>query len=478
MQVDPDLGGISTAAGGNVNITAGGDITSYLPRNADTKLRATDAGSGDLWPAPGNVTLNAGGNITGHYMLRNGVGVINAGASAGTGPANLALSLVKGGWTVEAVQDIFLQEVRNPNGIYNSVGFSGFLLAKHYFDYDPAAYVSLDAGNSVNLTAVRGSTLPRKSGVFEQAIPAIYAPSLSIKAGAGGVQLADDIILFASPKGQLEISTTGGGSLKGTLAGALVNLIMSDSPSSQYKPDDDPNADFGASDHASAPVHVGDTLPVRLDISGNIGPVSVDDPTGGILLVSPKRAEIKVAGNMINSRFDVQNLSPGDVTTLNVAGDIINHNIFSSVEVEAAPDFSSFLYVVNPSLAGLPGKFSYSSGMLTFRGNMSTTELNALKQLQIYVVDRVTGRLILDANNNPQFTTVTILDADTAQALYNLTQSVPANPDTGYTIGGPGSLLVTARNLDLGATTGIRSVGPANNHALARLGPSGASISS
>jgi filamentous hemagglutinin family protein len=506
MTVDPNLGGISTAAGGNVSITAGGNIASYLPSNSDTRLRATDAGAGAFGSQPGNVTLNAGGDITGHYVLRNGVGVINAGvqvqdgqttvvnpsADAGTSQANLALSLVKGGWTVNAPQDIFLQEVRNPNGIYNNLGFTGFLAAKHYFDYDPSDYVTLNAGDDVNLTGISGSTLPRRSGTFDQAIPAIYPPSLSINAGdgntgAGNVLLADNIILFASPVGQLDINTVNPahpsnpgldtGSLKATQAGALVSIIMSDSASSQYKPDANPNADFGAADHAPNPIHLADTVPVRLDIAGNIGPSSVDDPTGGLLLVFPKHAETTVGGSMINSRFDIQNLHPSDVTTLQVAGDILNHNIFSSVTDPSTPDFSPFLHAVDPSLASLPGKFSYSGNQLTFRGNMSTTELNALEHLQVYVVDPVTGRPILDANNNPEITTVSILDPTIAQAIYDASQSVPANPDTGYTIGGPGSLAVTARNIDLGATTGIRSVGPADNSALARLGASGASIS-
>jgi hypothetical protein len=43
--VDPDLGGISTANGGNVTITAGLDITSYLPPASGV---ATDGGSGAL----------------------------------------------------------------------------------------------------------------------------------------------------------------------------------------------------------------------------------------------------------------------------------------------------------------------------------------------------------------------------------------------------------------------------------------------
>ena len=497
LQVDPDLGGISTAAGGDVTITAGNNITSYLPSNSDSKVRPTDAGSGAFGPELGNVTLNAGGNITGHYVLCNGVGVINAGvqlqngevtvinpqADAGTPSANLALSLVKGGWTVNAPQDIYLQEVRNPNGIFNGLGFTGSLAAKHYFDYDPAAYVTLDADNSVNLTGVSGSSLPRKSGTFDQAIPAIYPPSLTIDAGPGGVLLADDIILFASPKGELSITTTGGdpatgtGSLRGTQAGALVSIIMSDSGSSQYKPESNPNADFGESDHAATPVHLGDAEPVHLNISGNIGPQSVDDPTGGILLVLPKHADITVGGSMINSRFDIQNLSGSDTTTLNVTGDILNHNIFSTVPDPAAPDFTPFLHAVDSSLATLPELFSFASGQLTFRGHMTTTELNALESLQIFAYDPLTGHTLVDANNNPIITTVSVLDPAIALAIFTASQNVPQNPDTGYTIGGPGALSVSARNLDLGATTGIRSVGPALNNALAKLGGSGASVS-
>ena len=493
MLVDPDLGGISTAAGGNVNLTAGLDITSYLPNNNSTRIRATDGGSGAFGIEPGNVTLNAGGDVTGHYVVRNGEGVINAGvqiqngqlrvvnplADAGTASANLALSLVKGGWAVSAPQDIFLQEVRNPNGIYNDQGFTGRIAAKHFFDYAPDAYVDLTAGNSVELTGVSGSTLPRKSATFEQGIPAIYAPCLNISAGAGGVLIADDIVLFPSPVGQLSIKTTDGGSLRGTRAGALVSLTMSDSASTQYKPASNPNADFGASDHAPTPLHVNDPAPVLLDISGDIGPHALGDATGGLLLVFPKHAEITVGGNMVNSRFDIQNLHSSDVTKLNVAGDILNTVQFTGVPLAASPDFLPLTRVVDPSLANLAGKFSYNSQThtLTFNGAMTSTEMNALISLQVYALDPATQKPLLDPTTHmPVIETVSILSLATAQALFDATQNLPQSPDTGYTIGGPGTLNLTARNLNLGATTGIRSVGPANNPGLARLGASGATI--
>ena len=486
MQVDPNLGGISTAAGGNVSLTAGLDITSYLPNNTGTRSKVTDGGSGAFGAAAGDVTLNAGRDVVGHYVLRNGVGTINAGrnagtvfdATAGTKDYALALSLVSGGWNVTAGQDIILQEVRNPNGIYNSVNLPGSLAARHYFDYDPHAYVSLTAGNSVLLTGVSSSTLPRRSGTFEQAIPAIYAPSLSISAGAGGVGISDDIILAPSPVGQLNITTTGGGSLRGTKAGALVSLIMSDSGSSQYKPASSPTADFGAADHATAPLHVDDPQPVRLNISGDIGPHALGDATGGMLLVFPKLAEISVGGNMVNSRFNIQNLNSLDTTKLNVVGDILNTIQFTGVPLTIAPDFSPLARAVDPSLAYLAGQFSYDgqTHTLTFHGTMNSTEANALRSLQVYAIDPVTQKQLLDASGNPVIETVSILSQATVQALFDATQNLPQSPDTGYTIAGPGTFNLTAHDLDLGATTGIRSIGPLSNPGLARLGASGAAI--
>ena len=47
----------------------------------------------------------------------------------------------------------------------------------------------------------------------------IYAPSLSLNAGAGGIQIDKSIILAPSKEGSLEIITRNGGTLTG-VAGA------------------------------------------------------------------------------------------------------------------------------------------------------------------------------------------------------------------------------------------------------------------
>ena len=72
--ISPNLGGISTANGGNVTIDAGGDVISYLadPGRITTRPRTgSDAGYrrvriaalGDV------VTITAGGSVTGHYVV-------------------------------------------------------------------------------------------------------------------------------------------------------------------------------------------------------------------------------------------------------------------------------------------------------------------------------------------------------------------------------------------------------------------------
>ena len=475
MTVDPSLGGISTGKGGNLSISAGLDIISLLPQG-QINGSPTDAGSGAFGLAPGNVTLRAGRDVMGHYVLRNGVGTISAGNDAGhIGGTALALSLSAGHWDVRAGHDVGLQEVRNPNGIYNffSQSGQGKSPAQHYFEYAPDAAVSLNAGNAVQLL---GSNLPRRAGQ-ESSFPALYAPSLFVSAGAGGILLRNDIplTLFPSPIGQLELTTTGGGSFRGVspTAGAsdtgsgLATIQMSDSAASQWTS----TTSFGLFDRAPVPLHLNDPNPIRANISGNMN---------NVLLISPKSIDLNIAGNMSNSRLNIQNLHPTDVSRLNVGGDIINQNEFSIVPLATAPDLTLLeraYPVLPPELAGLAGKLHYDNGSLIFRGHMTDAELQALEHIQVQALDPKFNTPLFDKDGNPVLVTVSVLDSGTAQSLFDLSQKVPSNPDTGYLVGGPGALSINARNMDLGATLGIRSLGPLNNPTLARLGYLGASIS-
>ena len=83
------VGGTFTSSGGDVNLTAGGDIFSVLPGkkgyfyngnfvSAQNNDYAT-AGSGAYGKQAGNVNIVAGGNVMGHFLVANGTGSISAG---------------------------------------------------------------------------------------------------------------------------------------------------------------------------------------------------------------------------------------------------------------------------------------------------------------------------------------------------------------------------------------------------------------
>ncbi len=461
--VSADLGGISTASGGDVSLTAGLDVLSYLPIAGGVQ---TDAGSGAFGAAPGNVTITAGRDVGGHFVVRNGVGSITAGRNAGLATRLLALSLVSGGWTVNAANDILLQEVRNPNGVFNNLG-SSTSPNRHRFDYAANAYTILNGGHSVQL---RGTALPRYLDVFSQGIPAIYPGLLEITAGAGGVVLGNDVILFPAPNGNLSIATTDGGSLFGTRAGDLTQLVFSDSGKTQYRA----FGDFGIADRSGNLLHLNDPVPVTLDIAGDMD---------GILLGVPKRAEISIGGNMVNSRFDGQNLRATDETRITVAGNIINRNEFTTV-ASPQPNFRLFdplLDLIYPPLtggaAGVQNQFIYNptTGELTFQGRMTGEQLQALLNLTVRAFD-ADGIPLYQPNGEPVTVTAEFASAAVLQQLYNNSQDVPLNPDTGYRIGGGGRFTLRANNLDLGATVGIVSQGPRANARLANLFTEGADI--
>jgi hypothetical protein len=438
--VDSNLGGISTAAGGDVTLTAGLDIISYLPVAGGVQ---TDAGSGCFGSAAGNVTLTAGRNVTGHYVVANGTGTIVAGNNAGTTTKKLALSLVAGGWNVTAANDILLQEVRNPNGIFNDFGTAS-AATRHYFDYSDDAYVILTAGDGVTLA---GTALPRYPDSFESSVPCIYPSILIITAGAGGVTLGNDVILFPSAQGWLSVTTTAGGALTGSKSDStFAQLILSDSGKDQYLA----AGDFGIDDHAGTPVHINDDRAVELNISGDMEK---------IYLVSAEKAEVNVGGDMINCRFDGQNLHVGDVTSINVAGAIKNRSEFTSVTVDHRAGFHRAGQRLSAAdrHAGESGQ-----SVLLRRGHQDADVpgahdhrgMNALLNLTVQVYDAY-GQPVYDSSGNPVTKSAVFISASVLQSLYYASQDVPSDPDSGFRLGGGGTFSITAGSLDLGATAGI-----------------------
>ncbi len=111
--VSPNLGGISTAAGGDVTLNAGHNIVSQPTVPANQPAGA----SGAYGPQPGDVTLIAGNQVLGNFTVANGTGTILAGvqvqdgqvtqitnpnADVGSVQRPVSLSLIDGSWNVWA----------------------------------------------------------------------------------------------------------------------------------------------------------------------------------------------------------------------------------------------------------------------------------------------------------------------------------------------------------------------------------------
>lgn len=545
-QVAQYLGGISTAAGGDVTITAGGNVTSYLPVHtpgqSDDAYAEHDGGAGAFGAQPGNVTIRAGGNVCGHYVLANGVGAITADRNVGAPitASGFALSLIKGSWSVQAPSgSIYVQDIRNPNGVFNGLGSVAQYAAYHRFDYDPLASVLLDAGCGVEIT---GLGVPHTVG--GSTVPIIFPPSLTVNAGAGGFVLDTDVILFPSPNGELNITTTRGGDFKSYEdpvtheVPKVCTLAMSDSAATQW----DPRAavaTFGLNDHASIPPELNNPNPVRLSIAGSIENVN---------LRTTKATEITVGGDTCNFGFLGQNLHAGDVTSINVAGSVSYPPVYSFVTLASGEPIRSpepvlspywdaiFSLLLDPSASlkltaaqvtmtpqqltrwvfsadshlrlalkssGIldtgyspnnnPG-FIYdpATRQLGFKYQMSQAVFNALNRTAIPILKLDSqGNVVIErhADGNYYFATTTasfIAPAELAQLYNPPTQPVKDQQhlSPGFQLGGPGcfNINVTGGSLDLGGSGGIISWGigsdynPINYQSLAPWTPAGAAV--
>jgi filamentous hemagglutinin family protein len=530
--VDPFLGGISTAAGGNVTINAGGNVISFLPIQTanpqDYSNAQYDGGSGAFGPEAGNVTIKAGGNVYGHYVVANGVGTITAGGNVGAPISVLesydnnnnsldwqgfALSLIKGSWNVAAPNgSIYVQDLRNPNGIFGEYpgssanNYPGY----HYFDYDPNASVSLDAGDAVEFTGYEAPHLAPSNPGY--AIPFLLPPVLNVIAGAGGFILDTSVIMFPSPDQGLTITTHNGGNFGipnsvDALSANPVTLEMSDSAATSWTG----ATSFTLADQPASSTELADPNPVRLDISGSMNAVN---------LYATEAAQITVHGDMINSGLVGENLHSSDVTSINVTGKIYDspnytfvslgggNGIVSANPLQPGAWDSVFDLAIDPTMVGALANVNTSAlGQLTLAsylkqnnyllfpsgaGNISTYGVNPgfvydstthelgfsgsmsrLSAAQIAALESGTITVLAaDQQGNPivgsdgrletityHFSAAPFIAPLYAGSLNSTTTSVLA----GLQIGGPGTFTVSAASIDLGDSAGIGSAGFGNS---------------
>ncbi len=452
------LGGISSMAGGNVTLDAvTGSINPSSASNPNYDV------SGAFGSAPGNVTLIAGTGIFGTFNVANGTGtmlagvsvaggiptILNSSANVGSSTQPVSLQLAAGSWNVWAGNDIYITEVRNPAGTFDA-GDS------FPFNYAPNAAANFWAGDGIMLL---GQNLPRTDG--NSTMPAIYAPQLSLNAGAGGITIESPIILDPSKAGALNIVTRAGGDLIGIDSdnSTASGIIMSDSGSSDWS--------TFQTGQAATPLHLNNPAPVTLDVSGNIYNFGLTVPTF---------AQINVVGNAYNFLFSGQNLSPSQTTAitlgqaakvnmeglgllnantdggLQVGGDIAYNDTLHGAIVSLSDPLSKAV-LNSPQLTGDLGssKLTDGGGRLSISGQMTAAALN----------DLLDPGLGLDATQR-------------AAVLTLYAESQTAND---LSLAGSGNFSITARNINLGISGGITAeYDSAPDAALMAISPQGANI--
>jgi filamentous hemagglutinin family protein len=466
------LGGISTKAGGDVTLIAGNNVVS-VPAVPTSQWPGASGAYG-----AGDVTIIAGNQIAGNYNLANGTGTMLAGVQAsspqasalqnhGGDPATYAstlndletavtqnssgngnigaasgasgpvtLSLIQGSWNAWAANNIYIKEVNNPNGTFNT-------LQSFLFNYAPDAAANFWAGNAIALVGANLTRVTRQN----QTMPPIYAPVLTLNAGAGGITIDKSIVLYPSSEGSLQIITRDGGNLTGAAAsGATLNgITMSDSDSANWK--------TFATGHAATPLHSSDPNPVTLDISGSIESFGLTVPTF---------AQINVTGDTYNFGFIGQNLSPAQTTSINVTGSITYRGDLTSETLSGAISSGVFDAIIGGDSA-LAGELRYdtTTGTISFAGVMdSGTEQSLLNPT--------------DADGNAIFTDVQLTAWQaTITQLYADSQSASLG-DNGLALSGPGNFNLTASSIDLGISGGILVFAP--DSALSAISPYGANI--
>jgi filamentous hemagglutinin family protein len=334
-----DQGVLST--GGNVSVHAGGDI-----RELSVSLPTTRQAGGDgkTIIGGGDLDVAAGGDILGGaYFVSKGQGRIDAGGSIGSAftytntgvssPVSTFLGLQDSVLTINARGDLDIGGIVNPSQIHpnQTVPDDGQSLTSRS-ELDLASTVGdvsiLTMNTQQNLTSGGGAAFAGGT----TALPA----TITMTAFDGGATVARDGDLYASPTGQLSIlaegdihfvqtkDSTGGDSfgLGDGVNGSLGSGVQQTNPAS------------------SAPVidgllHAHDTQPVRIySLDGDIISGRLETQAGpnlglqvnGLQIISPKPAQIRAGGDIVNLTFLGQNLYDSDVTSIVAGGDIYDVN--------------------------------------------------------------------------------------------------------------------------------------------------------
>jgi filamentous hemagglutinin len=364
--------GVGALGGGNVTVTAGGDITdlsasvpSIGEQTVGTAYNASNPGVDVI--SGGDLTVEAGGAIYGgNYFVGLGTGRIVAGSdisgaqsATGFGPV---LGIGDAQVLVQAQGSIDIGGVVNPTLVPQTSANAGVTHAYTTFfsTYAPDSSLTLlatsgDVTLADNSSALEGlfTSIPVNTwdegapGVGPASVSAfnILPPTLTAVATGGSISFSGVLGLFPASRGNLELLAENNIEASPSATGSPDVIILSDAdpnllPSvaqpasglnlfnylSAQAQEFSPNPTSGLSEtgaDAPVPIHIGDTVPVEIvAATGNIDFSAASSATSSAGIISAKPADVIAGGNITDLGLAAQNLAPGDVTVVDAGGSL------------------------------------------------------------------------------------------------------------------------------------------------------------
>lgn len=360
---------IGALGGGNLNISAGGNITSLSAVVPSTGYVAAPGKAATLMSG-GNLSVKAGGDInSGIFYVGNGQGAISAGGALGISRNNTnsnislatILALGKGNIGVKTGGDLNLQTVLNPTMIGSGSKFftygdnSGVSLASlngnillsndtGFYQATPAYITNLATSPYIDPGIVAAGT--------SQGMLTVYPGTLNVTALNGSITNNINsnawMTLFPSSTGNLKFMAGSDIKFNNYLNVSDVSPsgLQANTPVTTY-------TDTMLVGHGSQlPLHSGDTAPVIIAAGGSITGDNANSNQDYPNLILPKSATIQAGLDIVNLSMSVQNVQSSDTTSITAGRDIV----FNPKVVNGVP-----LKTLGVTVAG-PGQLVLQAG--------------------------------------------------------------------------------------------------------------------
>ncbi len=352
--------GIGALGGGDIRISAGGDIVNLgaviptngrLPGAVGTVPNVSTLavqGGGDL-------TVRSGGNIeSGLYYVAEGSGHVTAAGSLTNAPGAVAstiLAIGDGNVKVQAGQNIDIGAVFNPTVLPESPNNlpppNTRPAPTNFFTYTANSALLLSAGGSITLAnnrddiqqavndralqlTMNGSPLlPLFSSLAENGSSAltVYPGTVSAATFNGDINVTNTFALYPAANGNLSLLAAGSVVVNDIINMSDVNpanLPQFGNPTSDYANKIDlvlagsSAGLFGNLMHSNPPLHASDTEPVRIYAAGG----SVIGSNARRVGQFPKQVRVMAAVDVQDFSIYGQNVGANDVTSVQAGRDV------------------------------------------------------------------------------------------------------------------------------------------------------------